>query len=311
MPKSNLRIMFYDGKFLPEEEVKISPTAHALHYGTGCFEGIRAYFSENEKALLVFRLEDHYKRFFYSCKSLFIKLPESIKELAKITVDLLQKNYSETDIYIRPLAFKSDAAVGNSNLPTLKSSLLIYTVPLGRYLNVEKGIKVNVSSWMRVADNSIPPRGKITGAYVNTALAKTESLQTGFDECIMLDRFGHIAEGSAENFFMVKNGVVVTPPVYDDILVGITRETIITICKKELGLEVVERSIARAELISADEIFLVGTGAEVTPVIQIDKYEVGNGQIGGITSQVRDFYFKMVHGEYPGYSEFLTKVLPK
>lgn len=311
MPKSNLRIMFYDGKFLPEEEVKISPTAHALHYGTGCFEGIRAYFSENEKALLVFRLEDHYKRFFYSCKSLFIKLPESIKELAKITVDLLQKNYSETDIYIRPLAFKSDPAVGNFNLPTLKSSLLIYTVPLGRYLNVEKGIKVNVSSWMRVADNSIPPRGKITGAYVNTALAKTESLQTGFDECIMLDRFGHIAEGSAENFFMVKNGVVVTPPVYDDILVGITRETIITICKKELGLEVVERSIARAELISADEIFLVGTGAEVTPVIQIDKYEVGNGQIGGITSQVRDFYFKMVHGEYPGYSEFLTKVLPK
>lgn len=305
------RIMFFNGKFLPEDEIKIPPTAHALHYGTACFEGIRAYYSEKDKNLFVFRLEDHYKRFFYSCKTLFIKLPFSTKKLAELTVELLQKNYSEADIYIRPLAFKSDPAVGNFNLPTLESSLLIYTVPLGRYLNTEKGIKANISSWMRVPDNAIPPRGKISGAYVNTALAKTESLQNGFDECIMLDRFGHIAEGSAENFFMVKNGVVITPPAYDDILVGITRETVILICEKELGLKVVERSIARAEVYSADEVFVVGTGAEVTPVVEIDKHEVGDGKIGPISAKIKDLYFKMVHNEVPGYSKFLTRVSSK
>lgn len=310
MADKKSRIMFFNGKFLAEEEVHISPTAHALHYGTGCFEGIRAYYSEKDKALFVFRLEDHYKRFFYSCKTLFIKLPYDIKKLAELTIELLQKNFSETDIYIRPLAFKSDPAVGNFNLPTLESSLLIYTVPLGRYLNTEKGIKANVSSWMRVPDNSIPPRAKIAGAYVNTALAKTESLQNGFDECLMVDRFGHIAEGSAENFFMVKNGKVITPPIFDDILVGITRETIILICKKELGIEVVERSIARSEIYSADEVFVVGTGAEVTPVVEIDKHEVGDGKIGEVTAKIKEIYFKMVHNGLSGYSDFLTKVSP-
>lgn len=311
MADTKKRIMFFNGKFLKEEDIKISPTSHALHYGTGCFEGIRAYFSAKDKALFVFRLEDHFNRFFYSCKTLFIKLPYSTKKLAELTIELLQKNYSETDIYIRPLAFKSDPAVGNFNLPTLESSLLIYTVPLGRYLNTDKGIKANISSWTRVSDNAIPPRAKIAGAYVNTALAKTESLQSGFDECIMLDRFGHIAEGSAENFFMIKNGVVITPPAYDDILVGITRETIMMICEKELGLKVVERSIARAEVYSADEIFVCGTGAEVTPIVEIDHQEVGDGKIGKVSAKIKDLYFKMVHNELPGCSDFLTKVSAK
>lgn len=305
------RIMFFNGKFLPEDKIYISPTAHALHYGTGCFEGIRAYWSEKDKALFVFRLEDHFRRFQNSCKVLFIDLKLSTKELFKITTNLVQKNFSDTDIYIRPLAFKSDPAVGNFNLPTLESSLLIYTIPLGRYLNTEKGIKANISSWMRIPDNAIPPRGKISGAYVNTALAKTESLQNGFDECIMLDRFGHIAEGSAENFFMVKNGNLITPPIYDDILVGITRDTVIQIAEKELGLKVIERSIARAEVYSADEIFVCGTGAEVTPVVEIDKHEVGDGKIGPIAAKIGEIYFKVVHNELPKYSEFLTKVTSK
>lgn len=297
----------FNGKFVPEEEAVIPVTAHALHYGTGCFEGIRAYYNGDDKALYVFRLEDHFKRMGNSTKILFIKLPGSPNELAKITVELLQKNYSETDIYIRPLAFKIDPAVGNFNLTTLKDGFAIYTVPLGRYLK-EKGVRANVSSWMRVPDRAIPPRGKVTGAYVNTSFAKTESLLGGFDEALFMDENGHIVEGSAENLFMVRDGKLITPSLSDDILIGITRETIMTIAKNELGIETVERSIDRSDIYLADEVFVCGTGAEVTPVIEIDHRQIGNGEIGEITSKIRSLYFDIVHGKNPKYANWLTKV---
>lgn len=308
MTEKAKKIIYYDGKFMPQEEARIPVTAHALHYGTGCFEGIRAYFSEKEKALFVFRLQEHFKRFQNSCKVLFIDLGLSVEELSKIAVQLLKKNFSETDIYIRPLAFKSDPAVGNFSLPTLRNSLVIYTIPLGRYLNTEKGIKAKISSWDRISDNAIPPRAKITGAYVNTSLAKTEALLLGYEEALLMDRHGHLVEGSAENLFIVKDGIVITPPSSDDILVGITRQTIIQICEEQLHLEVVERSIDRSEIYTTDEVFLVGTGAEVSPVVKVDFSPIGDGKIGEITGKIRKLYFDIVHGKNPKYSEWLTKI---
>lgn len=303
------RMFFIDGKFVDESKAVIPVTAHALHYGTGVFEGIRAYFSEKEKCLCVFRMKEHFERLKNSAKILFIDIPFTVEQLMHITGDLLRKNYAETNIYIRPLAFKSDPAVGQFNLQNLKDSLVIYTVPIGKHLkDADTGVSVMVSSWRRVPDNSIPPRGKITGAYVNTALAKTESELNGYSEALILDERGHIVEGSAENVFLVKAGKIYTPPESDDILVGITRDTIMTICSKELGLEVIERSIDRSEVYSADELILVGTGAEVSPVTEVDKRKIRDGKIGEISAKIRDIYFKMVYGEMKGYESFATKI---
>lgn len=308
MDKKTKKFVFTDGKFIPENEAKISIASHALNYGTGCFEGIRGYYSQKEKALFVFRLESHYRRLLNSGKILFMDIPYSVKELCDFTIQLLKKNFEPTDTYIRPLLFKSDLTVGNFNLKTLKTSIAIYTVALGRYLDTEKGIKANISSWRRTSDNAIPARAKITGSYVNTALAKTESALNGFDEAIFLDQEGHITEGSGENLFMVKNNVVITPPENSDILVGITRSTVINLLKDDLEVEITERAIDRTEIYQADEVFLVGTGAEITPIIEIDKRKIGNGRIGNITKDIKDLYHNIVHGENKKYLELLTKV---
>ncbi len=304
------RTIFFNGKFVREEQAVVPITTHALHYGTGCFEGIRAYYNEKGKTLLVFRMEDHYKRLLESCKILMTTPPYSAKELCDITEKLLQKNFAKEDLYIRPLAYKADPAVGNFNLKTLKNGFAIYTVALGRYLNTDRGIRAQISSWRRVPDNAIPPRGKLTGSYVNTALAKSESLFAGYEEAILLDGEGHVTEGSAENIFIVKNGVAITPPESSDILIGITRQTIMMLCKNDLKISVVERNIDRSELYLADEIFLVGTGAEVTPVIEIDNRTIGNGKTGQITAKIKDTYFRLVHDQYPKYKELITRVRP-
>lgn len=302
------RIMYLNGKFVPEEQAVIPITTHALHYGTGCFEGIRAYYSEKDNALLVFRMRDHLKRLLLSCKILLTTPEESLDELCEITKKLIEKNFEKADLYIRPLAYKADPAVGNFNLKTLKNGLAIYTVPLGRYLNTDKGISASVSSWRRVSDNAIPPRGKLTGSYVNTALAKSESLFAGYEEAILLDNDGHVVEGSAENIFIVRDGHIITPPESSDILIGITRQTIMTLCKDDLHIQVIERNIDRSELYQADEVFFVGTGAEVSPVVSIDGRAIGNGKIGSITAKIKETYFQLVHGQYPKYKEFITTI---
>ncbi|MBI2012005.1 branched-chain amino acid transaminase [Candidatus Daviesbacteria bacterium] len=300
--------VFFDRKFIPLDEANVPITTHALHYGTGCFEGIRAYYSKKMDALFIFRVDDHYKRMLQSCKILFIDLPYSLEKLIDITKELVKKNFEKTDLYIRPLAFKSDPAVGNFNLKTLRDSFLIYTVPLGRYGDIKKGIHCKISSWVRVSDNQIPPRGKITGSYVNTSLAKTESSLAGYDEALFLDHKGNVVEGSAENLFIVKNNIAYTPPISDDILQGVTRDTVIKIIKEDLNIEVKEESLVKTQLTSADEVFLVGTGAEILPVIEIDDRKIGDGVVGEITGKVQDIYNKLVHGEYPKYLEFLTKI---
>lgn len=303
--------VFFNGKFVDDADAVVSIRTHALHYGTGCFEGIRAYYNKDKKCLYVFRMEDHFKRFLTSAKTIFIKIPYTVSELSKITLDLLKQNFEETDIYVRPIAYKKDNAVGNFVLPKLADGLAIYTEPFGRYMNTKDGIRVSVSSWRRISDTSIPPRAKITGSYINSTLAKTESHLAGYDEALLLDINGHIVEGSAENIFIIKDSVAITPPESDDILVGITRNTIIMLLKDELGLEVVERSIDRSEVYGADEVFVVGTGAEVTPVIEVDGRPVSNGKIGKVTSKIKDVYFKLVHGELKKYSHFLTEVKKK
>jgi len=302
------RIMYLDGQFLSEDKAVVPITTHALHYGTGVFEGIRAYYNDQEKALFAFRVEDHFKRLVDSCKIVCIDLNLSPQELTTITIELIKKNFSESDMYIRPLAFKSDPAVGNFNLKSLKSSLAIYTVMMGRMIEKE-GIKANISSWTRVPDNSIPPRAKITGAYMNTCLAKTESILGGYDEALLMDNRGHVVEGSAENIFLVKNGKVYTPSASEDILVGITRDTVCKLLQNQLKLSVIERSLDRSEIYQADEIFLVGTGAEVTPVIDVEGRIIGNGDVGPVSKEIKELYRSLVHGQTKLYPEFLTKII--
>lgn len=302
--------VFLDGQFVLDSDATISVKTHALHYGTACFEGIRSYYNVDDNTHNIFRLKEHYTRFLNSCKILHITLPFTADDLCQITQDLIQRNFIDKDIYIRPLAYKSSPAVGNFNLSTLSNSITIYTMPFPSSVYAG-GIKANVSSWTRVTDNSIPPRGKISGAYVNSCLAKTDSILSGFDEGLFLDKNGHVIEGTVENLFVIRNNTIITPPVYDDILEGITRSTIIELCAKELGKTVVERSINRSELYQAEEVFLVGTGNEIAPLIEIDHRKVNEGTIGPLTEKIADLYKKIVRGQLPEYETFVTKVIKK
>ena len=296
---------FFDGKFVPLSEAKIGIMTHAFNYGTACFEGIRGNWNAEKKQMYVFRVEDHFRRLLNNCRVLKIEVPHTVDELSQLTLELTQMCGYEEDIYIRPLAYKSSEEVG-VRLHNLKDGFLLFATPFGAYLDVSKGARCCVSSWRRVDDNMIPPRAKITGLYVNSALAKTEAFESGFDEAILLTQDGHVSEGSGENIFLVMNGRLVTPPIADNILVGITRETVMTLAREELGIETVERSIGYSELYTADECFMTGTAAHVTPVIEIDHRNVGNGQIGEVSKRLQDLYFDVIQGKNPKYLNWCT-----
>lgn len=302
------KVVYFNGQFVPDEKAVIPVTTHALHYGTGCYEGIRAYINAEEKCLYAFRVEDHFERFEKSCEVMHIKLPYSARKLTSIVLELLKKNFAETDIYIRPIAFKSDPAIGNFDLSKIKDSLAIYCIPLGRHYQDGKGLKVNISSWVRVSDNMIPPRAKITGSYANSCLAKTESALLGFDETIFLTKNGLVSEGSTENIFLVKNGKIYTPSENNDILAGVTRDTIIKICTRELNIGVFEKNISIKELLDADGVFFSGTGAEIAGVSEIDGRKIGGGKVSPVTEKIKKLYFDIVHGKNPKYRKWLTKV---
>lgn len=302
------KIFFFNGKYVPEEEAVVPVSTHALHYGTGNYEGIRAYYSEEKKALLIFRAEDHFKRMVESTKIMHIKLPGSPEELSKITTELLSKNFTETDVYIRPLAYKADPAIGNFNLDKLADGFAMYCIPLGRHYGDKRGLKANISSWVRVSNKAIPPRGKITGAYANTCLAKTESAGMGFDEAFFLDQDGFVVEGSAENLFIVKNGKIMTPPSNADILVGITRDTIMQIVKREFNLEVEEKNITLEELKNADEVFVCGTGSEIAGVVQVEDQVIRDAKTGEWTEKIIRLYDDIVHGRNEKYRDWITEV---
>jgi branched-chain amino acid aminotransferase len=291
--------IFMNGEFIPAELGVIPVRTHGFSYGTGCFEGIRGYWNEEDQQVYLFRLREHYERFLLSCKILQISLPYTVEQLVDISIELIKRNGQRHDVYLRPMAYKGDQIIG-VRLHNLEDHLIITSEPVGNYIDIT-GLHCCVSSWRRVDDNAIPARAKITGAYVNSAFAKSEAMQNGFDEAIMLTHEGHVSEGSAENIFLLMNGEFVTPSPTENILLGITRDTIIELARREFGRITRERQIDRTELYVADEILLCGTGAQIAPVIKVDHRLVGDGTIGPISKALQQLYFDVVRGRIPEY----------
>ncbi len=298
---------FFRGEFVPLHEANINVMTHAFNYGTAVFEGIRAYWNADEEQLYALELVPHFERIHASARLLMMDVRQSPQELADITVELLRRDGLREDAYVRPIVYKSSETIG-VRCHNLDADITIFGVPFGQYIDTEGGIRAQVSTWRRTDDNAIPARGKITGAYVNGALAKSEAQMNGFDEAIVLTADGHVSEGSAENLFMVRHGVLVTPSVTDNILEGITRRRLIDMARDDLSLEVVERAIDRTELYSAEEVFLCGTGAQVSPVIEIDRRVVGGGRPGPVARALSQRYFDAVRGKLDAYRGWLTPV---
>jgi branched-chain amino acid aminotransferase len=301
------RYAFFKGKIVSIEEARISIMTHAFNYGTGCFEGIRAYWNETDEQLYVFRLKEHYERMHRSCRILRIDLRYTVDELSEITLELLRKEGYKQDTYIRPLAYKADEIIG-VRLHNLSDDFAIFAVPFGRYIEREEGAHVCISSWRRVDDNAVPARAKITGAYINSAFAKTDAVLAGYDEALVLTDTGHISEGSAENFFMVRNGHLITPPVTSNILEGITRDTIMELAHSEMNMRTMQRSIDRSEIYICEEAFLCGTGVQVAAITQVEHRPIGTGEIGPVVSRLRELYFDAVKGKNPKYLHWCTPV---
>ena len=298
--------VWMDGKFVNWPEAKIHVLTHALHYGTGVFEGIRAYPSEGN--LWVFRLQDHMARLFNSAKVYRLKCNFTVDELCDTTLELLRKNKIQATTYIRPIVYASHLDV---RLDILKgsSSVAICAFPMEKLFERE-GLNVCVSSWRRIDDSSTPPLAKACGNYINSILAKIEASSNGFDDAILLDRNGAVSEGSGENIFIVKSGELATPPLTCSILPGITRETVMTVAQ-DLGIRVEERAISRAELYTSDEVFFTGTAAEIEPILTIDGRTVSDSRAGPITRRLVDLYGRIVRGKEPKYVRWVTSVYGK
>jgi len=305
MPLPNY--VFFDGRIVPYEDARVGVMTHGLNYGTAIFGGIRGYWNEEESELFVFRPRDHFLRFLQSTTLLRMNLPYTPDGLVESTLEVLRAEGRREDCYIRPLAFYGDEIIG-VRLHNLTPRIAILSVPFGRYVENDQNTHCTVSSWRRVDDNMIPARGKIAGAYVNSALAKSDAQLSGFDEAIVLGMDGHVSEGSAENLFMVRNGVVITPLISDNILEGITRRTIMQLLRDDIGVEVVERSVDRTELFLADEVFLSGTGVQISAVTKIDHRPIGTGTMGPVVKKLRDLYFSVVRGQVTKYRAWCVPV---
>ncbi|HEC23807.1 MAG TPA: branched-chain amino acid transaminase [Chloroflexi bacterium] len=301
---------YFEGKIVPFEQATLSVMNHTFNYGTGAFGGLRGYWNEEEKQLFVFRPLDHFKRFLNSARLLAFKLDYTPEKLVDILLELLRTEGWQTNVYIRPVAYVTSNVIG-VRLNDLDYGVTIFSLPFGSYVPNEEGTHVTFSSWRRIDDNSIPARGKITGAYINSALIKTDALLAGFDEALVLNQDGHISEGSAENFFMIRDGVAYTPPVTANILEGITRRTIMHLLREELGVEVVEREIDRTEVYLADEAFFCGTGVQVAAITKVDHRPIGDGRMGPIVTRLRDLYFDVVAGRVEKYRHWNVPVYEK
>ena len=301
---------FFHKKFMPLAEAKIGILTHALHYGTACFDGIRGQWNNEQEQILLFRVKDHYERMHKGCRILKIGLPYSVDELCQLTVELVERSGYREDVYIRPLAYKSSEQIG-VKLHDLEDDFFIIVATLPAYLDAEKGVRCCTSSWRRIDDSMIPARGKITGIYVNSALAKTEANKRGFDEAILLTYDGHVSEGSGENIFLVLEGKLVTPPSSDNILMGITRDTVIQLARKELGIQTAERQVDRSELYTAEEAFFTGTAAHVSPILEVDERPVGTGEIGKLTKELQQLYFEVIKGKNAKYLDWCTPAYSK
>ncbi len=298
---------YFKGEIVPYSEAKVGVLTHALNYGTAAFGGIRGYWNEEQEQLFLFRPLDNYERLLNSGKLLCSENTYTTEGLRNVTLELLRKEGLKEDCYIRPLLYKADEIIG-VKLHDLTDEISIVVVPFGKYVQSDTGAHVTFSSWRRVDDNVIPARGKISGAYVNTAFVKTDAVRAGFDEALVLNNDGHLAEGSAENVFMLRDGKLVTPPVTDNILEGITRRTVIELAQKELGLDVIERSIDRTEVYLCDELFLTGTAVKITAVTRVDFRDVGTGEMGPITRKLREIYEDIVRGRNSKYAHWIEAV---
>ena len=298
--------VFYDGKFIEKEKASLPIMTHAFLYGTGVFEGIRAYYNKEENQLYAFRVKEHFERLMRSAHVMYMENPFTIDEYCANLKELLKKNNYRQDVYIRPNLFKSAEKIGPGLLNN-KDSYLLFTLPMGDYIDTAKGLNVCVSNWRRNSDNAIPPRAKVSGAYANTALIKSDAQLSGFDDAIVLDENGRVTEGSAMNLFLVQNGKLVTSRTTDNILIGVTRNTIMQIAK-DADIEVEEREVSRTELYTSDEAFYCGTGAQISPIVTIDHRKLGTGKVGPIASKLQNLYFDVVKGKVDKYKEWCMPI---
>jgi branched-chain amino acid aminotransferase len=299
-------ICYFEGDFVAMRDAKVSIMTHAFMYGTATFEGIRGYWNADQQQLYVLFVREHAERIRNSAKMLLMEDLPSTDELVGIILETVRRNAFAEDVYVRPSFYKSTRAIG-VRLHHLEHELYVIATPFGNYIDIEKGVRVMSSSWRRNADEALPARGKIVGGYVNMAFQKSEAELNGFDEALVMTPDGHASEGSAANLFVVRDGVVLTPPVSDDILEGVTRKAILKLAA-DLGIPTEVRSIDRSELYVCDEIFMVGTGVQVSPVIEIDHRAVGSGAVGAITRRISERYFAAVRGNLPEYRDWLTPV---
>lgn len=295
---------YFGGRLVPFAEANVSIATHALNYGTAIFEGIRAYSQDNGTLAILFAAE-HYDRLLRNARLLRAQVPETSSELVEITRELLRRNGAMADMYVRPLLYKSAHSL-RLQLSDLDDQVAIFAFPLGDYVAID-GLRVSVSAWQRVSDNAVPARGKITGSYVNACMAVEDAHAAGYEEAILLTADGHVAEASAANIFLVRDGTIATPPLTDDVLPGITRDAVITLAR-DAGYGVDERKIDRTELYLADELFLTGTGAQVAPIASVDGRPCGEGAGFPVTSDLQERYFAAVRGRDPRYAAWLTPV---
>ncbi|SRR5574344_649695 len=299
--------VYLDGDYVEKEKATIPVMTHAFLYGTAVFEGIRAYYNEEDKQLYAFRVKEHMQRMMNSCKIMHMKPDCNVESLCQITKDLLVKNGYKQNAYIRPNVFKSAQRIG-PGLYNNPDSVLIFSLAMGDYIDTSKGLSVCVSNWRRLDDNAIPPKAKVSGAYANTALIVTDARISGFDDAIVLSPNGKVTEGSAMNLFLVQNGKLITSRTSDNILIGITRDTIKTLAKEVLGLEVEEREIDRTELYTSDEAFYTGTGAQISPIVKIDNRELNDGKVGPIATKLQKLYLDVVRGQVPEYKHWCMPI---
>jgi branched-chain amino acid aminotransferase len=298
---------YFKGKIVPYGDAKIGVMTHSLNYGTAVFGGIRGYWNDEDEQLYLFRPTDHYRRFLASAKIMVMELGLDVEGLLRLTIDLLHHEGHREDVYVRPLAYKADEAIG-VKLHGLIDELTIFAVPFNKYVANDTNAHVTISSWRRLDDNAIPARGKISGAYANSALIKTDAVRAGFDEALVLTGDGHISEGSAMNVFIIRDGVLVTPPKTENILEGITRATVLAIAANELGIEVVERPIDRTEVFLCDELIMSGTAAQITSVTRVDHRLIGSGEMGPYTARLRELFSDIVRGRSPRYRDWNVPV---
>lgn len=299
-------IAYHAGDYRRLGECNVNVSTHALQYGTAVFGGMRAYYNSVKDNLFIFRMENHYKRLWNSARVMQMVPPLSEKQMAEVTIEVTRRNNYRTNVYYRPFVYKSALQL-SPRLHDVPDAFSLYTLRLNDYLDTTRGLRAAVSSWRRIDENIIPSRAKVSGGYANSALAKSEAVQGGFDEAIMLDTRGFVSEGSAENIFMVRDGVLITPPPAAAVLEGITARTVRDLAREE-GIQVVERDIARAELYIADELFFSGTGAQVAWVAEVDRRQVGTGTVGPVTEKIKNRFLKVVTGEDPKFQHWLTPV---